>query len=83
MTFKTLSYYLYDAKATIKCPHAPFCKHTLNSKVNNWGTEIMSMSHVTFIHITGIKNILADRILHFRCIALYDSLDPEGEGKEF
>ena len=52
MTFKKLSYYLYDAKLTIKYDHTPLCKllmaHTLNSKVNNWGTEIVSISHCYF-----------------------------------
>ena len=55
IAFKKLSYYLYNAIITIVCDHAPVCKflsaHTLNSKVNNWGTEIVSMSHVTFKHI--------------------------------
>ena len=26
MTFKKLSYYLHDAKETIKCDHTPLCK---------------------------------------------------------
>ena len=43
MAFKKLSYWLYDAKVTMKSDHTPLHKfltaHTLNSKVNNWGTE--------------------------------------------
>ena len=41
MTFKKFSYYLCDARVTMKCNHAPLCEfftaHTLNSKVNDWG----------------------------------------------
>ena len=87
MTFKKLSYYLYDSEVTIKCDHAPLHKcltaHNLISKVNNWGPEIANMSHVTFGCIKGIGNIFANSISHLRSIYLYDPLDPEGEGKEF
>ena len=51
MAAKKLSYYLYSTKVIIKCDHATLHKfltaHALNSKVNNWGTEIVSMSHIT------------------------------------
>ena len=36
--------------------------YTLNSKVNNWGIEILSISHVMFKHMKGIENILADHV---------------------
>ena len=67
LTFEKHSYYLYNAKIIIKCDdthlHKPLTVHTLTSKVNNWGTEIKSMSHVTFEHIKGMENILAAHIL--------------------
>ena len=44
------------------------------------GTDITSMSHVSFEHIKGTKNILADQISGLRCSRLCDTLDPE-EGK--
>ena len=60
-------------------PHSIMYKfltaHTLNSKVNNWGTEIASMSCVIFKHVKGPDNILADSVSHLRSIHLYDSLD--------
>ena len=40
IVFKELTYYLYDARVTVKCDHTTLCKilatHTLNSQVNNW-----------------------------------------------
>ena len=50
-TFKKLSYHLYGASINIKCDHAALCKfltaQTLSSKVNDSGTEIACMHHVT------------------------------------
>ena len=89
MSFKKLSYYIYHANVTITCDHIPLCNflmaHTLNLNINCLGTEIVSMSFVIFIfkHIKGTDNILADSILHQKSLHLYESLDPEWEGKEF
>ena len=41
------------------------------------------MIHVTFQHIEGTENILADCICCLRCMDLYVSLDPEGTEKDF
>ena len=80
-------YYLYDAKVCIKCDHATLHKfltvHTLNTKQKDWGTEIADISHVMLEHMKGMENILANHISCLRCVALYDSLDLKGEGKEF
>ena len=82
MAFKKFSYYLYDTKLNIKCDHAPWHKfpttNTLKSKVNNWGTELASMSHVIFEHIKGTSNILEDCISRLRSTGLYNVLDSEG-----
>ena len=51
----------------------------LNSEVINWGTEITIIHHVTFEHMRGTDNILADDISCLGCMSLYDSLNPEGE----
>ena len=87
MAFMKLYYYLYDARVTIKCNHATlqkiFTVHTFNSKVNNLGIEKFSVSHVTFEHINGIANILADCISRLRSIDLYNVLNAEIEEKEF
>ena len=37
--------------------------HTLNSKVNSWGTRIASIGYVTFEHIKGTEHILVECIL--------------------
>ena len=62
MVFSKLSSYLYDARVTVNCDHAPLYNfssaYTLNSKVNSLGTEIASMSPVIFEHIEGTGNIL-------------------------
>ena len=75
MAFKKLSYYLCGAQMIGKCGHAPsktfLTYHTLNSKVNNWGTEIASTSHVIFDHIKGRPNILADHISRLKSMGLY------------
>ena len=64
IAFKTLSYYLFNAKVIIKCDYALLhiflIDHTLNLKVNNWETEIASMSNVTFQHFKGTTNILSN-----------------------
>ena len=87
MAFKKLSYYLYDAKVAIKSYQAPLHRlltvQTLNSKVNKLGTEIVSMSHVTFEHIKGTDKILADSISYIRLKYLFGSLGHKGKGKEF
>ena len=54
-----------------------------HSSANNWDTEIASMSHVTFKHVKGTKNILTDNISKLRCIGIHDALDQEEVGKEF
>ena len=87
MAYKILSYFMYDAKVTIKCGHAPLQKfhtlHTLNSKATNWGTEIAIMNHVTFEGIKGTADILQDHIFRFGYVGLYNVLDSEEGGKEF
>ena len=63
MSIKKLTYYLEDADITLRSDHLPLkkflAKNTLNSKVNNWAIEI-SLFHITFEYIKGIKNTLAD-----------------------
>ena len=64
----------------IKCDNAPILKfltpHTLTSKLNNWGTDITSINHVTFEYIEGTGNVLG------RYLGLYYTLDPEVEMKD-
>ena len=40
MSVRRLTFYLMDAKITIKCDHLFLNKQTLNSKVNNWEVEL-------------------------------------------
>ena len=86
MIFKKCSYIFYDVRVIIKYDYASLHKflnaYTLNSKVNNKGTEIAIMSHVTFEHIKGISNILTNIITCLRFIHLHDSLHLDGQEKE-
>ena len=86
MTFRKLSYYLYSAKVAINVTMLHCTSSSLHiyqtQKVNDWGTEIASMSYVIFEHIKGTNKILADNISCLRSIHLNDPLDPEGEGKD-
>ena len=84
MTFKKVSYYLYDAKVTIKCELCtpvlvPYCSYIgLKSKYKR-GTEMASISHLTFAHIKGRANMLADCISRLISIGFYNVSDPKEE----
>ena len=54
----------------------------MNSKVNNWATEI-SPFQITFEYIKGIKNTLADTMSHLIDIDPHIQSEPEPEGYEF
>ena len=63
MSIRRLTFYLTDAKITIKCDHLPLKKflnkQTLNSKVNNWAVELEQFN-LKLEWIQGSKNTLAD-----------------------
>ena len=86
MSIKKLAYYLEDADITLRSDHLPLriflAKNTLNSKVNNWVIEI-SLFHITFEYIKGIKNTLANTMS--RLIDIDQQVQPESEpeGYEF
>ena len=65
MSVRKLSFYITDAKVTIKCDHLPLRKflqkQTLNAKVNNWAVELEQFDlHIEWIQ--GSKNTLADSL---------------------
>ena len=64
MVFKKVPYYMYDVRILIRCEHVPLriCLITLNLKVNNWKKEEAGMLYVSFKHVKGIAQTLADRI---------------------
>ena len=86
MSIKKLTYYLEDADITLRSDHLPLrkflAKNTLNSKVNSSGIEI-SPFHITFEHIKGVKNTLANTMS--RLIDIDPQVQPESEpeGYEF
>ena len=86
MSIKKLAYYLEDADITLRSDHLPLkkflAKNTLNSKVNSWATEI-SLFHITFEYIKGIKNTLADIMSRLIDIDPQIQQDLEPEGYEF
>ena len=65
MSVKKLSFYLTDAEITLQTDHLLLkhflLKNTLNSKVNNWAIELETFN-ITFEHISGVKNTLADTL---------------------
>ena len=86
MSIKKLASYLEDADITLRSDHLPLkkfiAKNTLNSKVNNWDTEI-SPFHITFEYIKGIKNTLADTMSRLINIDPQIQQESEPEGYEF
>ena len=86
MSIKKLTYYLEDAEVTLRSDHLPLkkclAKNTLNSKVNNWATEI-SPFRITFEYIKGIKNTLADTMSRLIEIDSQSEQEPEPKGYEF
>ena len=86
VSIKKLAYYLEDADITLRSDHLPLkkflVKNTLNSKVNNWALEI-SPFHITFEHIKGIKNTLADTMSRLINIDPQVKLESEPEGYKF
>ena len=61
--------------------HKYLTANTLSYKVNNLVTETVIMSHATFEHMTCTDVILSDYISCLRSVHLFDSLDPQWEGK--
>ena len=79
-------FYLTDASILLRSDHKPFekilLKNTLNSKVNNWATELEAFN-IQFDYIKGSNNILADTLSHLITIDPDMPLTPEGQGYEF
>ena len=50
----------------------------------NWALDIFSiMPYITFEHIKGKDNILADSLSHLQCLGLYEKIPPEKLGEDF
>ena len=67
MSVWRLSFYVMDAKVTIRSNHLPLKKflnkHTMNSEVNNWAVELEQFRlHLEWI--PGSRNLLADSLSH-------------------
>ena len=86
MSVKKLSFYFTDAAVLLKSDHLPLKKflqkNTLNNKVNNWTMELEAFN-ITFQHVSGKTNILADTLSHLMDIDPNARLDPENAGWEF
>ena len=86
MSVRKLSFYITDAKVTIKCDHLPLKKflqkQTLNAKVNNWAVELEQFDlHIEWIQ--GSKNTLADSLSRLLDVDPEAKIQPEKEGCEF
>ena len=86
MSVKKLSFYLTDAQILLRSNHKPLekflQKNILNSKVNNWATELKAFN-IQFDYIKGANNVLVDTLSHFVAIDPDTPLTPEGQGYEF
>ena len=86
MSVKKLSFYLTDVEITLRSDHLLLkhflLKNTLNSKVNNWVVELETFN-ITFEHISGEKNTLADTLSRIVKVDLDIQSEPEQEGHEF
>ena len=86
MSVKKLSFYLTDAEITLRSDHLPLqhflLKNMLNSKVNNWAIELETFN-ITFEHISGVKNTLADTLSRIVKVDPDIQSEPEQEGHEF
>ena len=79
MSFYKMAFYLHDAEVI---DHATLQKHITNKTKNvltqNWALEFFSISpHITFQHIKGKDNILADDLTHLQCLGLYEKSPPQ------
>ena len=86
MSIKKLAYYLEDADITFRSDHLPLQKflkqNTFNLKVNRWAIKI-SLYHIDFQYIKGIKNTLADTMSQLVEIYPETELKAEPYGYEY
>ena len=86
MSVKKLSFYLTDVEITLRSDHLLLkcflLKNMLNSKVNNWAVELETFN-ITFEHISGVKNTLADTLSRIVKVDPDIQSEPEQEGYEF
>ena len=86
MSIRKLSFYVMDAKVTIKCNHLPLRKflqkQTLNVKVNNWAVELEQFN-LRIEWIQGAKNTLANSLSRLLDVDPEAKAHPEKEGCEF
>ena len=65
--FPKMAFYLWDAEVALRSNHVPLEKiiknQTKNTLTQNWPLEIFSSTpYITFKHIKGKDNILADSL---------------------
>ena len=77
MSFHKMAFYLHDEEVIIQSDNAPLQKLIKNKSKNvltqNWALEIFSISpHITFQHIKGKDNILADSLSCLQFLGLYE-----------
>ena len=83
-----MSFYLTDSEVIIHSDHKPLQKFTdaitANSIVNDWSFQIHAIcKSITFVHIRGTSNVLADSLSRLKYYDLYDEPKPEKPGYEF
>ena len=86
MSVKKPNFYLTDAEITLRSDRLPLkhflLKYMLNSKVNYWAIELETF-YITFEHISGVKNTLADTLSRIVKVDPDVQPEPKQEGYEF
>ena len=82
MSFHKMAFYLLMQRWSsdqIMTPLQKLIKNkTKNVLTQNWALEIFSISpHITFQHIKGKDNIIAESLSHLQCLGLYGKSPPE------
>ena len=87
MSFHKMAFYLLDAEVILRSDHAPLEKliknQTKNTLTQNWALEIFSITpYITFKHIKGKDNILADSLTQLQRLSLYEKCPCEKDNQD-
>ena len=87
MSFCKMAFYLQDTEVILRSDHAPLEKliknQTKNALTQNWAWEIFSITpYITFKHIKGKDNILADSLTQLQRLGLYEKCPCEEDNQD-
>ena len=87
MSFHKMAFYLCNAEVVNRSDHTPIPKliknKTKNVLTQNRALEVFSIfPYITFQHIKGKDNLLADSPSHLQCLGLYEKSPAEKPSEE-